>query len=408
MTGAEPTAAGRTPVPVAVAVLAGVNVCIGLGYGIAAPVIPLLASAFHVSDLAASGVVSAYALARIVAAPWASRLAARVSPAPVMAVAMGITAVTSLLGGLAGSFEGLLVWRAIGGAATVFTSVAGQTLLYRVAPADGRGRATATFHAGFMAGGLLGPLVGGLIAEVSLAAPLIVYGGLLLVGGTLAAVLLTRLRRDSPSEVPVAAAEIGLREAWADRRFGIAVATQFANAWVGNGLRFTVIPLFVAGVLHRDPLWTGVGLLLAGAVQVLCAPVSGRLVDGWSRRWPLAIGGLVSCGSALMLALDESLVGYLLAMLLSGVAASLGTVAGGALLGDVLAGRSGTPIAWYQMAFDVAGVVAPLASGAVAASMSYSAAFAVAAVVSLGSVATVLAGRRQGGGEKAARTPQTP
>ncbi|GAA1854240.1 MFS transporter [Pseudonocardia ailaonensis] len=385
--------------PGAVLVLSGVNVCIGLGYGIAAPVIPVLAAAFQVSDLAASGVVSAYALARIIAAPWASRIAARVSPGPLMAVAMTVTAVTSLLAGLAGSFEGLLIWRAIGGAATVFTSVAGQTLLYRVAPADARGRATATFHAGFLAGGVAGPLVGGLIAEVSLAAPLLIYGGLLLVGGLFAVAMLGRLRRTETAEVPAVAAVMGLREAWADRRFGVAIATQFANAWIGNGLRFTVIPLFVAAVLHRDPFWTGVGLLVAGVVQVACAPVSGRLVDRWSRRGPLAIGGVVAAGSAVLLAVDETVPGYLVAMALSGLAASLGTVAGGAMLGDVLAGRSGPPIAWYQMAFDVAGVVAPLASGAVAASWSYSAAFLVAAVVSLGSVVTVLATRRGAGGD---------
>lgn len=371
-------------------VLAGVNVCIGLGYGIAAPVIPVLAAAFDVSDLAASGVVSAYALARIVAAPWASRLAARVSPAPVMAVAMAVTAVTSLLAGLAGSFGGLLAWRAVGGAATVCTSVAGQTLLYRVAPPDARGRAAATFHAGFLAGGLAGPLVGGVIAEVSLQAPLLVYGGLLLVGGAIAAAMLTRLRRSDPSEVPPVAAVMGLREAWADRRYGVAIAAQFALAWVGNGLRFTVVPLFVAAVLGLGPVWTGFGLLLAGAVQVACAPLSGRLVDGWSRRGPLAIAGLVAAGSAVLLAVDETVPGYLVAMGLSGVAGSLGSVAGGALLGDVLDGRSGPPIAWYQIAFDVAGVVAPLASGAVAEAGSYPAAFLLAAGVSAAGAACAL------------------
>ncbi|MCE0766868.1 MFS transporter [Pseudonocardia kujensis] len=310
MSSGERTAAGdRTPVPVAVVVLAGVNVCIGLGYGIAAPVIPLLAAAFDVSDLAASGVVSAYALARIVAAPPASRLAARASPAPVMAVPMAVTAVTSLLAGMAGSFTGLLMWRALGGAATVVTSVAGQTLLYRVAPAGARGRATAVFHGGFLAGGLAGPLVGGVIAGVSLA-PLLVYGGLLLLGGVLAAVLLGRARRAStPEDGDAASMSMSLREAWADRRFRVAVLTQFANAWVGNGLRFTVIPLFVAAVLGLGPVWTGLGLLLAGTTQVLVAPVSGRLTDSWSRRGPLVLGGLAAGASALLLAVDETTAG---------------------------------------------------------------------------------------------------
>ncbi|MEU7813484.1 MFS transporter [Pseudonocardia sp. NPDC049154] len=395
MSSGERTAAGdRTPVPVAVVVLAGVNVCIGLGYGIAAPVIPLLAAAFDVSDLAASGVVSAYALARIVAAPAASRLAARASPAPVMAVAMAVTAVTSLLAGMAGSFTGLLVWRALGGAATVVTSVAGQTVLYRVAPAGSRGRATAVFHGGFLAGGLAGPLVGGVIAGVSLAAPLLVYGALLLLGGALAAGLLGRARRAStPEDGDAASASMSLREAWADRRFRVAVLTQFANAWIGNGLRFTVIPLFVAAGLGLGPVWTGLGLLLAGATQVLVAPVSGRLTDSWSRRCPLVLGGLAGGASALLLAIDETTPGYLAAMVLSGVAGSLGAVAGGALLGDVLDGRSGPPIAWYQIAFDVAGVVGPLASGAVAEATSYSAAFVLAAAVSVLSAVVAVAGR---------------
>ncbi|MGA1089577.1 MAG: MFS transporter, partial [Candidatus Nanopelagicales bacterium] len=57
--------------PVEVAVLASIAFFVALGFGIVIPSIPIFADSFGVSALAASAVVSAFALMRFVSSPFA-------------------------------------------------------------------------------------------------------------------------------------------------------------------------------------------------------------------------------------------------------------------------------------------------------------------------------------------------
>lgn len=330
--------------PTAVYVLSAVNACIGIGYGIAAPVIPVLATSFEVSNTAATMVVSLYAATRVVLAPVAARLALRIPTAVLISCALVVTAVTSICAGLAESFLGLLLWRGLGGGGTAVTTVAGQAMLYRVAPRDALGRSSSLFHTGFLVGGILGPLIGGVLAGWHMEAPLVAYGLLLLVGAVIAA---TRLR--SPSMAPEAAGSawrfvqhesMSVREAVTDLGYRVVLVVNFAHAWIGNGLRFTILPLYVAVVLDRGPIWTGSGLLVAGVVL--------------------------------------------------GMSSALTTPAASAVLGEVLSGRGGPPLAGYQMVFDVATIFAPLVCGLLSDQLGFSSAFGLSAVVGLCAFASVL------------------
>jgi MFS family permease len=53
-------------------------------------------------------------------------------------------------------------------------TVSAFALMYRVVAADLRGRAAGLIQGGFLLGGIAGPAVGGLLAEVSLRAPFFV------------------------------------------------------------------------------------------------------------------------------------------------------------------------------------------------------------------------------------------
>ena len=75
------------------------------------------------------------------------------------------------------------------------------------------------------------------------------------------------------------------------------------------------------------------------------------------------------------------MTGLVGATVLIGVAAASDSVAPGAMMGDVVAGRGGTVVAVFQMAGDLGLVLGPVVTGWVVDSAGYSPAFVVCAVV---------------------------
>jgi MFS family permease len=162
--------------------------------------------------------------------------------------------------------------------------------------------------------------------------------------------------------------------------FRAALAANFADAWASMGVRAALIPLFVADVLHRSPVWTGVGFWCVAGVNGLVLLPAGRFADRIGRR-PVLIAGCSLSGFAfVVLALWPSLPGFLVSMAILGFGSGLLDVAPAAVVGDVVEGRGGPVFAAYSMSSDVANVVGPVAAGAIA-DVAYSDAFGLTAAV---------------------------
>src|SRR6478672_5796239 len=178
--------------PPEVAILSAVAFTVALGFGIVAPAIPAFARQFGVSVAAAAGVISVFALMRVVGALPSGRLVDRFGEPGVMAAGIAVVAVSSILAGFSDSFTELVVLRGSGGVGSAMFSISAQALLLGTVPGDQRGRASGLFSGGFLLGGISGPAVGGLVAAWSLRAPFFIYGGLLVVPAILSAVVLRR------------------------------------------------------------------------------------------------------------------------------------------------------------------------------------------------------------------------
>src|SRR3954462_9771090 len=180
--------------------------------------------------------------------------------------------------------------------------------------------------------------------------------------------------RSSPSGV----ARTTLRTALRRPAYRAALATVFADSWASMGVRAALIPLFVKEELHRSVVWTGVGFWCVAGLNGLVLLPAGRFADRVGRRPVLIAGCLISGSSFVLLALVSSLPGFLVAMAILGLGSGLLDVAPGAVVGDVVDGRGGPVFAAYSMSGDVANVVGPVATGALAEA-SYGGAFALTA-----------------------------
>ena len=378
--------------PPEVGVLTAVAFSVALGFGIVAPAIPLFAKNFGVSNFAAGAVISVFALVRFVSAPVAGRMVNRLGERVVLATGIGIVGVSSLLAGFSNSYPQLLVLRGIGGFGSAMFTVSSFALLLRVVAPNQRGRAAGTYQTGFLLGAIAGPAFGGPLTAWSLRAPFFVYAITLLAAGTVATVFLARtaLREHEVVAGTADHAPTLLGTALRSSAYRSAVANNFAVGWAVFGVRSSLVPLFVVEGLRLGPAWTGAGLAISAVVQALVLIPAGRLVDERGRRPFLRAGAAFGLAAGLAMALAGSAPLFLIGMALYGTGSAMLGVSSAAIVGDVIGGRGGTPVATFQMASDAGAFLGPLVAGALADAASFQVAFLATAAVSGLAFATTL------------------
>src|SRR5215469_13451383 len=376
--------------PREVAILSSVSFTVALGYGIVAPSIPAFARQFGVSAAAAASVISAFALMRVVGALPAGRLVDRFGERRTMAAGIVIVAASSVLAGFSSSFAQLIVLRGVGGLGSAMFGVSGQTLLLSTVRSDQRGRASGLYTGGFLLGSISGPAIGGLVAAWSLRAPFFIYGAMLIVPAGIAfAVLRDRSRtQEAQPHQPAARAAgrqiAGLLKVLRSRAYQAAASANLADGFAVIGVRSAIVPLFVKEVLDKPPTWTGIGFGVVAALNAAMLLPAGRVADTIGRRPVIVTGCLGSAAGMATLAFAPGLPGFVIAMAMLGISSGLLDVAPSAMIGDLL-GRTTDPggmvVASYQMAGDVGAVTGPIAVGFLVDSVSYQAAFLLAAGV---------------------------
>jgi MFS family permease len=394
--------------PREVAVLTAVSFTVALGYGIVAPAIPEFARQFGVSTAEAASVVSAFALVRVVGALPAGRLVDRFGEHSVMAAGIAVVAVSSLLAAFSHSFTQLIVLRGVGGLGSAMFSVSSLTLLLASVPGELRGRASGLYSGGFLIGGISGPAVGGLVAAWSLRAPFLIYGGLLVIPAVIAAFGLRDAPQRRASQQLPARPFAALAGALRNAAFRAAASANLADGFAVVGVRAAIVPLFVRDVLHRSPVWTGIGFGLFAVLNAAMLLPGGWVADAVGRRPVIIAGCAVSAGGMVVLAVLPGLGGYLAGLAVAGLGSGLLDVAPSAMIGDILPERGGSLVAVYQMAGDAGTVTGPVAAGFLVDTFSYTAAFGLAAAtLGLAAVLSVFAPetRRPGGPASEAGLP---
>lgn len=369
-------------------VLAGAAFVIAIGYGLVAPALPVFARSFDVGVTAASFVVSAFAVFRLVFAQASGRLVGRFGELPVYLTGLGIVAVSTGACAFAADYWQLLVFRSLGGIGSTMFTVSSISLLVRLAPESMRGRASGLWATGFLMGNVTGPLVGGGLIAISLRAPFVIYAVMLLVALGLSGMLLRHRNGDiAPDSRPPA--PMTFRDALHHQAYRAALATNFANGWALFGVRIAIVPLFVVEALGQEEAWGGFALAVFAAGNAVTLVIAGRIADRIGRRPPILVGLAVSAAGTVVLGLVGSLPLFLAVSLVTGLGSGLISPPANAAVADVIGrgARGGTVLAGFQMAADVGLVIGPVAAGLLVELSGYGAAFgltgAVAAVALL-------------------------
>lgn len=370
-------------IPRGIWVLLAANVVIALGYGLIAPALPSFARSFNVSFTAASAVVSAFAVMRLLFAPTAGRLITVFGERRIYLIGLLIVAVSTFATAFAHGYWQLLLFRGAGGVGSTMFTVSAMALLIRMAPGEIRGRVSGYFSAGFLIGNITGPLIGSALIGFGLRMPFVVYAIALLIA---AAVVATQLRdqggRPDPS-VPAAAGVIGFRTAVRNITYRAILASNFTQGWASMGVRVAIVPLFITDGLGEGPAMAGVALAMFAVGNVVAIIVAGRFSDTVGRR-PIILPGLaITAVATAGLGLSPNLVVALLLSMAAGAGSGLFAPTHQAALADVLGNRQqgGSALAAFGMSSDLGAVSGPIIVGFVADRAGFTPAFVLTGVV---------------------------
>ncbi len=389
---AEEASAEQVELPREVWSLIGANAIVALGYGLVAPVLPELALHFGVSISAATFIITAFAVMRLLAAPPTGMLVQRLGERKVYVSGVFIVAVTTIACAFADSYWQLLIFRALGGVGSTMFFVSALGLMIRMSPPEARGRVAGLFSGAFLVGSVAGPVLGSLTAGLGLRAPFLMYGALLILA---AMVVLFGLRKSplaAPAELdgPV----VTLRAALRHRAYRSSLLSNFATGWSLFGLRFALVPIFVEQVLDKQPRnIAGLALAAFAVGNVSVVTYSGRLSDRIGRK-PLLIGGLaLSAASTFALGLANSLPLFFVVAVIAGAASGVYASPQQAAVADIIGkARGGTAIAAFQMMSDFGSIVGSFGVGLLAQELSFTWAFGISgAMLLLAALGWVLA-----------------
>jgi MFS transporter, ACDE family, multidrug resistance protein len=378
-------------------VLITANAVIALGYGVVSPVLPQYARNFGVTISAATFVITAFALMRLVFAPVSGLLVQRLGERRIYVYGILIVSLSTGACAFAQSYWQLLLFRSIGGIGSTMFFVSSLGLMIRVSPEHARGRVAGMFSTAFLVGSVGGPVVGSLTAGLGLETPFVIYGIALLIAAAVVFVSLRRSTLAAPereSEPPVS-----LRVALRQRAFRAALLSNFATGWSVFGLRMALVPLFVTEVLGRGPGMAGLALATFAAGNVSAVIPSGYVSDRVGRRTLMIVGLSVSGLATGIVGAASSLPLFLAGAFVAGAAAGMFSSPQQAAVADIVGSkaRAGTALAAFQMMADLGSIVGSLVVGQIAQQLDFYWAFIVSGIILLvAALAWVLAPETRG------------
>lgn len=278
--------------PPSFGVLSVLTVTSAVGYGLVAPVLPLVVDDFSLSNTGASWLLASYAVGRVAVALPSGRVVNRYGFRPVAITCSILTGGAALVAAMVTSSFGVLVGSQLvqGMAAGVLTT-AGLTAVVGLSDGGDVGRLVSVYHGMILAVMIFAPSIGGVAATfLGIAGPFWVATAAGLLGLMLSIVRIPadllparrHARRPSPERRRHGRAE--LRAVLRSRPFVTSFVVAFGMIWSLAAVRNTLLPLFTDAELGFSSAAVGLTLTVVTAGALAALVPAGRLIDRVGRR----------------------------------------------------------------------------------------------------------------------------
>ncbi|MDN4492728.1 MFS transporter [Ureibacillus aquaedulcis] len=222
-----------------------------LGIGLIIPVLPTIMNELHISGTVVGYLTAAFALTSLVVSPIAGRFADKYGRKIMIILGLATFAVSELLFGLGKSVEVLFVSRILGGVSGALIMPAVTAYIADITTAETRPKALGYMSAAISTGFIIGPGVGGFLAEIGTRVPFFSAAVL----GALATVLsILFLKEPERTEQPVVMEQTESKSAFKKicipmfliafliifiSSFGLAVVESFISLYTDHKFSFS-------------------------------------------------------------------------------------------------------------------------------------------------------------------------
>jgi len=353
----------RGPSGEQVLVITGVTAATQMVWGVLVPILPAFATSMGIDPGRIGLLIAGFGIGRVLANIPAGFLGRRINRSRLfLGGALGVVLFSALCG-LVEDFEWLLALRVLTGIAGGVTMTSGQSLLVDVVDPRSRARAMSLLQGLQLAGGSLGPALGGFVATYyGLRAPFFVSGAVCL--AFVCWVLIRRSLRTSLSSVHYRAQAVEDSQPRATRSFTAACVVGFAVFFSRFGIQQTLLPLIAYQAIGLSV--SELGLVFSGValLNIVCVVFLGGLSDRVGRKRVIVTSVLAVAASASAFALPLNTLGFVAVVAAFGLATSIGGPVPAAYVADVVRGqRRGPAIGVYRTCGDLAGILGPILIG---------------------------------------------
>ncbi len=339
--------------------LAGFVLLVSTIAWIRVPVLPDMGADLSLSATELGWMVALFGVGRLTMDLPAGRMADRVDPLRMFALAASVMCLASALLAAATSLAMVLVAGFLLGLGSATSNTTGMTAMSGAAPDHRRGSAMALYSGSLLVGQALGPVLGGLAASVgtwrtaAVAAAglgLVVALGSVLVRRATTAVPFSSDRRERPRTGGPALSR---------RHHVVMFVVAFSVFFTIAAMPQTLIPLIGSDDLHLDPAAIGLALGAGGVARMAGAFLTGAVSDRISRKAALLPCLALQAAGAALLAVGDASGWWLLAIVVMSLGSS-GHAVGATMLGDrARPAELGRVLGRYRFAGDIGLVTGP-------------------------------------------------
>lgn len=171
-----------------------------LGIGLVIPVTPTIMNELNISGTVVGYMVSAFALAQLIMSPIAGKWVDKFGRKPMIIIGLLIFSVSELLFGIGETVEVLFASRILGGISAAFIMPAVTAFIADITTSNTRPKALGYMSAAISTGFIIGPGIGGFLAEISTRLPFFFAAGFGLFATILSLITLKEPARNNEYE----------------------------------------------------------------------------------------------------------------------------------------------------------------------------------------------------------------
>lgn len=251
-----------------------------LGIGLVIPVLPTLMNELGITGTTIGYLTAAFAIAQLIVSPFAGKAVDKLGRKIMIVIGLFIFGISEFLFGLGKEIEVLFISRILGGISAAFIMPAVTAFIADITNLDTRPKALGYMSAAISTGFIIGPGIGGFLAEFGTRIPFFFAGALGTIAAILSIILLSEPNRTKESNEQVLEGKKGFKRIIAPKyflafilifiaSFGLAAFESFFSLFVDHKFQFK--PSDIAIVI------TG-GAIFGAASQVI-------LFDRLTRIW---------------------------------------------------------------------------------------------------------------------------